>query len=104
MATETHVRAVLVLAVAFALAPSRAVACYCDETPFRQEAAHADLVFIGVVSESRTWLNRRQDAWCEGPVCWSATVQVDRFVRGYAAPTPLLVGGRQQLQRIRPLE
>jgi hypothetical protein len=79
--------------VALALLPSTALACYCDETPFREEAARADLVFIGVVTETRTWLNTDKDACCEGRVSWSATVAVDRFVKGYASPTPLVVGG-----------
>ena len=46
-----------------------------------------------MVTETRTWLNRGTDACCEGRVNWSATVAVDRFVKGYASPTPLLVGG-----------
>ena len=79
--------------LAVTLLRSSALACYCDETPFREEAAGADLVFIGVVTETRTWLNTGKDPCCEGRVSWSATVAVDRFVKGYASPTPLVVGG-----------
>jgi hypothetical protein len=90
---DTQCLAGFAVVLAVALAPDPSAACYCEDQPFAEVLADADLVFVGVVQETRTWLLPPSEDCCSGGVRWSATIAVDRFLLGYDSETPIRVGG-----------